>query len=422
MSHLTLKRLAILGALSLGGMTQTASAQWMPFGGAFRGGCSTCEMPQIPATVCGPTCGVACAPPPVVCAPPPPRYVMQPFTETRRIEQVVQRPVCETRQVPVQEVAYRQEIETRTAQVPTVSYQTVCETQTRQRDCGRWVTSYRCRPQVAPCAYDSRPGLLGAMNRSFYSARMAMTPAVVAERTYVPNVITEQIPVTRQVAIPGVRQVTYQVPRTVAFTTQRMVSVQSTRYVAERIPQQIQVTTMRPVLVDGTTGLAINPGAPGIGTAVLPGYPTYGTAYGYPYGSPYGTAAVPDPNFGPTRTAARPDAATPPTPIPPRGATGPRNAPPMDGGGSPAAAPVPVVPTPPAAHVVPPRDPDETDEAVEEVAQASRPVQHTAGYRPAPQVETVSSLPSIVRVSQWSGFRNAAPRTAESPVVASSKK
>lgn len=424
MSHLTLKRLAILGALSLGGMTQTASAQWMPFGGVFRGGCDTCAMPVVPASICGPSCcappPIACAPPPqIVCAPPPPRLVMQPFTETRTVEQVVQRPVCETRYVDVPETAYRQEIETRTANVPTVSYQTVCETQTRTRDCGRWVTNYRCRPQVAPCAYDSRPGLLGALNRSLYTARMAVTPAVVAERTYVPNVITEQIPVTRQVAIPGVRQVTYQVPRTIAYQTSRKVAVQSTRYVAERIPQQVQVTTMRPVLVDGTTGMALNT-PPGVGTAALPGYPTYGTAYGYPYGAPYGTAGAPIPD--PSRTALRPDVATPPTPIPPRGGTAPRVAPAVEGtgGGMTPAPPTPAVPS--ASNVIPPRDPSEVDEAVEEVAQTSQPVRHTAGYRPAPQVETVSSLPSIVRVSQWGGFRNAAPRTAAVSVASSSKK
>lgn len=411
MSHLTLKRLAILGALSLGSMTQTASAQWMPFGGIFRGGCNTCE---IPATVCGPTCGVACAPPPVVCAPPPPRVVMQPFTEARTVQQVVQRPVCETRYVDVPETAYRTEYETRTATVPTMSYQTVCETQTRQRDCGRWVTSYKCRPQVAPCAYDSRPGLIGALNRSFYSARMAMTPAVVAERHYVPNVITEQIPVTRQVAVPGTRQVTYSVPRTVAYQTTRKVAQVHTRYVAETIPQTVYHTTMRSVLVDGVTGLALSP-TPGVGTAALPGYPSYGTAYGaYPnYGGYSPTVAVPDP--GPTRTANRADASPPPVPIPPT--TRPRSAvaPSVDGG----MPPTPPVPNTPQTQVIPPREPVE-EEAVEEVAQVSQPVRHTAGYRPAPQVETVSSLPSIVRVSQWSGFRNAT-RSPDVSVASSSK-
>ncbi len=406
MSRMTLKRLAVLGALSLGGMTQTASAQWMPFGGLFQGGCDTCAMPQIPATVCGPTCGVACAPPPVVCAPPPPRYVMQPITETRTIQQTVQRPVCETRYVDVPQTTYQQVMEQRTAQVPTMSYQTVCETQTRTRDCGRWVTSYRCRPQVAPCAYDSRPGLLAAMNRSFYSARMAMTPAVVAERTYVPNVITEQIPVTRQVAVPGTRQVTYNVPRTIAHHSTRKVAVNTTNYVTEIVPRTVQVTNYRMVQVDGTTGLAL--GTPGFGTA-------YG---GYnPYGAPVGTAASPDPRFGETRTATRNGSATPP-PVPavPRPATSPRVAP-IEGTPE-GMTPTPPSPIPPrASQVIPPREPGEEAELVEEVAQASQPIRHSAGYRPAPQVETVSSLPSIVRVSQWSGFRNAAPRAADVSVA-----
>ncbi|MES2789994.1 MAG: hypothetical protein V4719_10250 [Planctomycetota bacterium] len=420
MSRWTLRRLAILGALSLGGMSQTASAQWMPFGG----GCNTCEMPVVPTTICGPTCGVACAPPPVVCAPPPPQYVMQPFTETRTVEQVVQRPVCETKMVSVPQTEYRQHMETHTAQVPTTNYQTVCEMQTRQRDCGRWVTNYRCRPQVAPCAYDNRPGLLGALNRFGYSARMAVTPAVVAERTYVPNVITEQIPVTRQVAVPGVRQVTYQVPRTVAYHSTRQVAVQTTRYVAERVPQQVQVTTMRMVPYN-ESAMALG-GAPGYGTAFQPGYPGYGTAWGSPYGGygGYGSTAVADPRFGGTRTATLPNDSSPPVPIPPRGpnATRPRGLPMNPAGDTlTPAATAPPQPMPPAtSEVIPARAP-ETEDAVEELAQTNAPVRHSAGYRPAPRVETVTSLPSIVRVSQMN-FRSPAPRTAEMSVASNSNK
>lgn len=401
MSRMTLKRLAVLGALSLGGLAQTASAQWMPFGGGFGGGCGGCEMPQMPATVCGPMCA---PPPPVACAPPQPQFVMQPFTENRTVEQVVQRPVYETKYVEVPETQYRQEYETRVAQVPTMSYQNVTEMQTRQRDCGRWVTNYRCRPQVAACAYDCRPGLFGMMNRSLYQARMSMTPAVIAERNYVPNVITEQIPVTRQVAVPGVRQVTYQIPKTVAFTTRRQVAVQSTRYVAEKVQQQVQVTTMRMVQVNPTgTGMAY--GYPGtIGTANLPGY------------FPSGTAAVPDPLFNPTRTATRIDPVTPSAaPIPAR-TTRPRSS--LIEGAADEMTPAAPVNKSGAGRVIPPRDP--AADIVEEVAQTSGVIRHTAAYRPAPQVETVTSLPSIVRVSQWNGYRNTAAQPAAQVSVASS--
>ena len=359
MSHLTLKKLAVLGALSLGGMAQTAFAQWTPFGG----NCG-CAVPEVPSTICGPTCGVS-------CAPPPPQFIMQPVTETRTVERLVQRPVYETKYVEVPHTEYRQEVETRVAQVPTCSYRNVTEMQTRQRDCGRWVTNYRCRPFVAPCAYDSRPGLFGMMNRTLYRARMAVTPAVVAERSYVPNIITEQIPVTRQVAVPGTRQVTYQIPRTVAVQSKRTVAVQTMRVVAERIPEQVQVTTMQMVPY-GSTGMAygISPRA--------------------------GTATTYDPVTG-TRTATRLDGGVPtPAAIPKRAASPLTN---EDIDKMPPAAPAPNVPK--AGMVIPPRDVS-SDNVVEEVASINAPIRHTAGYRPvASPVQTVTSTPSIVRVSQW---------------------
>lgn len=386
MSHSTLKKLALWGALSLGAMSQTAYAQWMPFGG---GGCG-CAIPQVPASICGPTCGVA-------CAPPQPQYVMQPFTETRTIEQVVQRPVYETKYVEVPQTEYRQHVETHVANVPTCSYQNVTEMQTRQRDCGRWVTNYRCRQFVAPCAYDNRPGLFGMMNRALYSARMSVTPAVVAERSYVPNVITEQIPVTRQVAVPGVRQVSYQVPKTVAIQTTRKVAVHNVRYVAEKIPQQVQVTTMRMVQVGGT-GMAYGL-TPGVGTAGLPGY---------------NSVATPDPIGGGLRTATRPDPLTP-APIPAK--TRPRTA--ITGeDADQITPPTPNVPKS-TRNVIPPRDMS-ADEVVEEVAQNETPVRRTAGYRGASApVQAVTSAPSIVRVSQWNRRPSFTEKTSDVSVASS---
>lgn len=374
MSHLTLKKFAILGALSLAGMAQTATAQWMPFGGG--GGCG-CQVPAIPASICGPTC----------CAPPQPQFVMQPVTEMKTCERIVQRPVVETRMIPVTQTEYRQVMEPRTAQVQSCTYRNVTEMQTRQRDCGRYVTNYRCRPYVAPCAYDNRPGLFGMMNRALYQARMAVTPAVIAERTYVPNIITEQIPVTRQVAVPTTQTITYNVPRTVAYTTRREVAVQEVRMVAERLRENVPVTTMRMVPY-GNSAMAygINPG---LGTAAVPGL-------------------IPD------RTAMREPVVTPATPIP--GKTGPRGAVAPN-------APVPHVPDPPpgASRTRAPRSLT-ADEVVEEVAQTAAPVRHTAAYRPiASPITTSSSLPSIVRISQ----RRIQPTIAERDsdvTVASSKK
>ncbi len=380
MSHSTLKKLAAWGALSLGAMTQTASAQWMPFGG----NCG-CAVPEVPSTICGPTCGVS-------CAPPQPQFVMQPFTETRTCERVVQRPVYETKYVDVPQTEYRQQIETRVAEVPTCTYRNVTEMQTRQRDCGRWVTNYRCRPYVAPCAYDNRPGLFGMMNRTLYQARMAVTPAVVAERSYVPNVITEQIPVTRQVAVPGTRQVTYHIPHTVAVQTKRTVAVQSVRMVAERIPEQYQVTTMRMVPV-GSTGMAYG-GTPGIGSAS-----TY------------------DPYTG-TRVSTRLDGGvpTPATGIPKRTASSLTN---EDADKMPPPAPVP---NPPKSGRVEPQRNLLSDEVVEEVAASGAPIRHSAGYRPvASPVQSASSAPSIVRVSQWNRRPAFSEQTSDVSVAANAK-
>lgn len=442
MSRQTLKKLAILGALSLGGMSQPAMAQFGLFGGGFGGGC--CNPPPIPPTICGPSCVQPCAyAPPVACQ--APQYVMQPFTETREVEQIVQRPVCQTRMVPVQQTEYKPVVETRTAtvadvayqnvpqtayrpvvqqeirQVPSVAYQNVTEMQCRQRDAGQWVTQYRCRPTVAPCAYDGRPGLLGALNRGFYTARMAVTPAVVAERTYVPNVITEQVPVTRQVAVPTTRQVAYnitkmepytvmtqvavpttkqvayQVTKMIPYTTTRQVAVQEVRMVAETIRQPVTTTTFRMVPANTATVLGGDPYSrnaavtptPDARFTATPPAPLNRTANandafgnGAPIGSPNNTSTV---------TPATPPAA--PIPLKKRGRPDPLNE--NDD-------PNPGVPNGNSSGFIPSGDEVEEDELVE-LAETSAPTiqQGTDGFRGvAPRVETVSSMPSIVRISR----------------------
>jgi hypothetical protein len=448
MSQRTLKKLAILGALSLGGMTQPAMAQFGLFGGGgFGGGC--CNPPPIPASICGPSCAppITYAPPPVACQ--VPQFVMQPFTETRVVEQVVQRPVCQTKMVDVPQTEYRPVVENQTAMVQTVAYQNVPQTeyrpvveqqirqvqdvayqnvtemQCRQRDVGGFVTQYRCRPTVAPCAYDNRPGLLGSLNRGFYQARMAVTPAVVAERTYVPNVITEQVPVTRQVAVPttrqvaynvtkmvpyqtmrqvavpATRQVAYQVTKMVPYTTMRQVAVQETRYVAETIKQPVTTTTFRMVPADSAT--------------VMGGDPYLRNAMGV---DPYqrNALAIPDPRFANQ-------------PIPPVPLSRTASAADVIGGGvvpstvtpatAPPAPPVPIKqrgrPTnlleddtpntgaPPGhGQFTPTSDQVENDELVE-LAETSAPTirQGADGFRGVnPQVVSVSSTPTIVRISR----------------------
>jgi len=316
---------------------------------------------------------------------------MQPFTEVQTRERLVQRPIYETKYVEVPQTEYRQQIETRVAQVPHCTYQNVTEMQTRQRDCGRWVTNYRCRPMVAPCAYDNRPGLFGMMNRTLYQARMAVPPAVIAERSYVPNVITEQIPVTRQVAVPGVRQVTYQIPHTVAVTTTRKVAMQSVRMVADRIQEKVHVTTMRMVPY-GSTGMA------------------YGLTPGI------GSAARPDP-IG-LRTAERIEGISPVTPAKERAIDKLTRERADD---MPTSTTPPVNSAPKSGQVIPPRDVS-SDEIVEEVAAMEAPIRRTAGYRPvASPVQSVTSAPSIVRVAQMSRRPNFANQEASDVAVASTK-
>jgi hypothetical protein len=165
----------------------------------------------------------------------------------REVRQVVQKPVVETKYVEQPVTEYRQVVETKTAEVPTVSYQNVTEYRTVQRDCGHWITQYHCRPKMAPCQYDSRPDLLGFLNRTQYSVRMAFTPNYYGERIYVPNVVAQQVPVTRQVAIRGTQTVNYQVAKVVPIHSTRKVAVNTVRMVAEEVVTQRPVTVMRTV-------------------------------------------------------------------------------------------------------------------------------------------------------------------------------
>jgi hypothetical protein len=227
------------------------------------------------------------------CCPPPiqvqPCYRTVPVTEMREVRQVVQKPVVETRYVEQPCTEYRQVMETKTCEVPTVSYQNVTEYHTVQRDCGRWTTQYHCRPKMHPCQYDNRPDLLGFLNRTQYSVRMAFTPDHYAERIYVPNVVTQQIPVTRQVAVRGTQTVNYNVARVVPIHTTRRVAVNTVRMVAEEVVTQRPVTVMKTI--------------------------PYGNAYAYgvPYGAPRSaTALSPTPDPGATAILPKANPNTPP--------------------------------------------------------------------------------------------------------------
>lgn len=200
------------------------------------------------------------------CCPPPicvrPAYQTVPVTEYRECRQIVQKPVVDTTYVDQPITEYRQVVENKTCEVPTVSYQPVTEYHTVQRDCGRWTTQYHQRAKMHPCQYDCRPDLFGFLNRTQYSVRMAFTPDFYAERLYVPNVVTQQIPVTRQVAVRGTQTVNYQVAKVVPITTTRRVAVNTVRMVAEEVVTQRPVTVMKVVPFGSTLALGAPAGGP----------------------------------------------------------------------------------------------------------------------------------------------------------------
>jgi hypothetical protein len=204
---------------------------------------------------------------PCVCVQPQPvaqvSYQTVPVTEYQQVKRTVSQPVVETKYVDQTVTAYRPVTETRTVSVPTTSYQNVTECQNVTRNMSHWQTQYVANQRLHPYQYDNRRNLFGAMNRVGYRMRSAFTPSVSARRQYVPNVVTQVVPVTRRVAIQGTRQVTYNVTRMEPYTTTRKVAVNSVRYVKKEVVSTQPVTVMRTVPIGSTVSF----GYPGIGTA-----------------------------------------------------------------------------------------------------------------------------------------------------------
>jgi len=225
---LRLPRALTVGAsLALLSLTSTASAQW------YASGNSCCAQPI--RQVC---------------------YRTVPVTEYRQVRQTVQKPVYETKWVNRQFTEYRPVTESRTATIPTVSYENVTELKTVCRNAGYWRTRYQCNPKMSPCQYDNRPHLLGWLNRTGYSIRQTFTPRVIAFREYVPQVVAQQVPVTRRVVHRGTRQVSYKVTRLVPHTTTRKVAIRTVRYVAQQIVTTRPVTVMRTIPIGTTVAYA----------------------------------------------------------------------------------------------------------------------------------------------------------------------
>jgi hypothetical protein len=207
-----------------------------------------------------------------------PVYKTVPVTAYEPVRQTVKRPVIEKEYVSQPVTEYQPVTETRTAQVPTVTYENVTEHHTVQRDYGQWHTSHRPNVRVHPWDYDRRPGFFGWMNRTGYEFRSAFSPRYRSTRNYVPNVVSQVVPVTRQVARQGTRQVTYNVTRMVPHQTTRKVAVNRVRYVDTEVVTQRPVTVMQQVPVGsrvayfplGSTATALAPVIDPISRAAAP--------------------------------------------------------------------------------------------------------------------------------------------------------
>jgi len=140
---------------------------------------------------------------------------------------------------------------------------------------------------MSPCQYDSNPGLFGWMNRTGYEMRMAFTPQMTYERRWVPNIITTQVPVTRQVAVQSVRRVTYNVTRMQTEIEHRRVAVNRVDMVPEKAVFHRPVTVITQVPI-GTSVAWIPAGS-------LAGGSSTATALG----------PTPDPAFRDLRRAER---------------------------------------------------------------------------------------------------------------------
>lgn len=263
---------SVLATLFAAIATSTVQAQ------LFNRGCSSCgggaaPMMSAPISYGGGYGGMfdscnACAPPVAfnpcaVCAPP---VAMQPVTQTvyrempvtkyRPVQKTVQKPVIKTVYEERPVTAYRQVMETKTVDVPTTSYQTVTECKQCIVNRGQWQTTYQRVPKMTPCQYDPNPTLLGWMHRNAYSMRMAMTPNFVRQRQYVPNMVAYSVPVTRTVAVPTTRQVTYNVARLEPYQSTQTVAVNKVEYVDTTVTAYEPYTEMQTVAVGTHTTYA----------------------------------------------------------------------------------------------------------------------------------------------------------------------
>ncbi len=256
---------------------------------------------------------------------------MKPVTETvyQDVQKIDYQPVQKTVKVakvvtdyedrPV--TTYQTVSEPRTVEVQAFVPQQVTEMRPVTINQSYWQTTCQAIPKYSPCAYDSRPGLLGEMNRMGYAFRNTFTPNYVARREFVPNVVASEVPVTRTVQIPTTRQVTYNVNRQVAVQTTQRVAVQRTVWEDQTVTAYEPVTTTQRVAVGTRTRMVYSGDVGGVTARA---------------GEPVPTAARPDGDKGTIRPQSAPtqdiplknptfrnEDATPPAPAPAMNQGGP---------------------------------------------------------------------------------------------------
>ena len=303
---------SVWGSLAVLAMTGTASAQWFPFGGGKSCGCGPrptlmgpAPFMQSASTSFGAaypvhqtayaTESVSCGQP-INCTITQPVQVqsmavahvqairvqaMQPVVhpvydtvnvvEYQPVKQRVQKPIMETKWVDQAVTEMRPVTQQRTVNVPTVDYQTVTEYKQVQKQVGYWATKSEPTGKVASCQYDNRPGFTGWMNRTSYDIRNAFTPTTKVSRTFVPQTMTCTVPCSKRVAVPGMKQVTYNVTSMVPQQTTRKVAISAVRYVEEEITAMKPVTVARTVQVGTRISYAPVGGNGGGATATGPG-------------------------------------------------------------------------------------------------------------------------------------------------------
>ena len=273
---------SLLAGLTVLNVCGTASAQWFSgFGGGSNCGCSAPTYMGPPPIMRQTAAAFGAAPmmtasyayndgyqsgPPVACQIEQPvqvvhvpvvqtvavqrlQQVVQPViqdvavTEYHPVKQTVSKPVVRTEYVDQAVTEMRPVTEQKVVNVATVDYQNVTEYKQVQKQVGYWVTKNCPTGKVPSWQYDNRPNAAGFMNRASYDMRNAFTPMYRQTREFVPQTMTCTVPYSKQVAVPGMKQVTYNVTRLEPTQTTRKVAVNKVVY------EPTEITVMKPVQV-----------------------------------------------------------------------------------------------------------------------------------------------------------------------------